>query len=66
VGKIRPELWPNDWILRHDNSPAHKVLSAEQFPVKNWVTEKEQPPCFPDLATNDFRLLTEIKFTLNK
>jgi hypothetical protein len=22
----RPELWPNDWILHHDNAPAHKEL----------------------------------------
>jgi hypothetical protein len=27
----RPELWPNDWILRHDNAPAHKALSVKQF-----------------------------------
>jgi hypothetical protein len=22
----KPELWPNDWILHHDNVPVHKVL----------------------------------------
>jgi hypothetical protein len=22
-----PELWPNNWILHHDNAPANKVLS---------------------------------------
>jgi acyl-CoA thioesterase FadM len=26
VSRERPELWPNDWILRHDNAPAHKAL----------------------------------------
>jgi hypothetical protein len=26
----RPELWP-DWILHHDNAPAHKTLSIKQF-----------------------------------
>jgi hypothetical protein len=25
------ELWPNDWILHHDNAPARKALSAKQF-----------------------------------
>jgi hypothetical protein len=23
----RPELWPNDWVLHHDNAPAHKAIS---------------------------------------
>jgi hypothetical protein len=30
----RPELWPNDWILHHDNAPAHKALSSS-FSPKN-------------------------------
>jgi len=25
---MKPELWPNNWILHHDNTPAHKVLSS--------------------------------------
>jgi hypothetical protein len=29
----RPELLPNDWILHHDNAPAHRVLSVKQFLV---------------------------------
>jgi hypothetical protein len=28
VSRKRPELWPNDWILHHDNAPAHKALSS--------------------------------------
>jgi hypothetical protein len=31
VGRQRPELWPNDWILYHDNVPANKALSVKQF-----------------------------------
>jgi hypothetical protein len=31
VRRKRPELWPNDWILHHDNVPAHKALSVKQF-----------------------------------
>jgi len=23
----RPELWPKDWILHHDNAPDHESLS---------------------------------------
>jgi hypothetical protein len=29
VYRKRPELWPNDWILHHDNAPAHKALSVK-------------------------------------
>jgi hypothetical protein len=28
VRRKGPELWPNDWILHHDNTPAHKALSS--------------------------------------
>jgi hypothetical protein len=26
------ELWPNDWILHHDNAPAHRALSSSFWP----------------------------------
>jgi hypothetical protein len=26
-----PELWPNVWILHHDNAPAHKALLSSTF-----------------------------------
>jgi hypothetical protein len=28
VHRLGPELWPKDWMLHHDNAPAHKVLSS--------------------------------------
>jgi hypothetical protein len=31
VRRKRPKLWLNNWILHHDNSPAHKELSATQL-----------------------------------
>jgi hypothetical protein len=31
VRRNRSELWPNDWILHHDNAPAHKAVSVRQF-----------------------------------
>jgi hypothetical protein len=30
VRRKGPELWPNDWILHHDNVPAHKALPVKQ------------------------------------
>jgi hypothetical protein len=35
VHRKRPELWPKDWILHHDNAPAHKELSVKQLLPKN-------------------------------
>jgi hypothetical protein len=31
VHRKGPELWPNDWILHHDNIAAHKALRVKQF-----------------------------------
>jgi hypothetical protein len=29
VHRKKPELWPNNWILHHDNAPANKALSVK-------------------------------------
>jgi hypothetical protein len=34
VRRKMPELWPNVWILHHDNAPVHKALSVKQFPAQ--------------------------------
>jgi histone-lysine N-methyltransferase SETMAR len=60
----RPELWPNDWILHHNNAPAHKVLSVKQFLTQKSITEMQHPPYSPDLAPNNFWLFTKIKCAL--
>jgi hypothetical protein len=60
-----PEIWPNDWILHHDNAPAYKVLSLIQFLAQKSITETEHPSCSPDLAPNDFWLFPKIKSALN-
>jgi hypothetical protein len=63
VHRKRPELWP-DWILPHDNAPAHKALSVKQFLGQKSVTVMENPPCSPDLALNDFLRFPKIKSAL--
>jgi hypothetical protein len=54
VSRKSPEVWPYDWILHHDNPPAHKALSVKQFLAQKSITEMEHPPYSPDLAPNDF------------
>jgi hypothetical protein len=54
----RPELLPNNWILHHDNAPAHKAISFKQFLAQKPITEIERHSFFffPDLAPNDLQL----------
>jgi hypothetical protein len=33
VRRKKPELWPNDWILHHQNASTHKVLSSNIWPI---------------------------------
>jgi hypothetical protein len=57
VCRKRPELWPNYWILHHDNAPAHKAPSVKQFIAQKSITER-------DLAPNDLWLSPKIKSVL--
>jgi hypothetical protein len=53
VHRKRHELWPNNWIIHHDNT-TQKALFAKQFPVPKSITEMKHPPYSLDLAPNDF------------
>jgi hypothetical protein len=61
VHRKRPELWPNDSILSHDNVPSHKVLSVKQFLAQKSISEMKHLLCSSDLVPNDFWLLLNIK-----
>jgi hypothetical protein len=64
VWRKRPELWPNNWILHHDNAPAHKVLSVKQFLAPKSITDMNHPSYFPNLSLNYFWLFPKIKSAL--
>jgi hypothetical protein len=52
VRRKRPKLWPNDWIIHHDNATAHKALSSSFWPkngLLKWNTHHS-----PNLPPNDF------------
>ena len=58
----RRDLWENnDWVLHHDNAPAHSALSIRQFLAESNVPTLEQPPYSPDLAPCDFFLFPKLK-----
>jgi hypothetical protein len=61
----RPELWPSDWILHHNNAPISQgTHSVKQFLAQISITELEHPLCTHDLALNDFWLFPKIKSAL--
>jgi len=62
VRRKRPELWRSgEWLLHHDNAPAHTALSVRQFLTKNGMTTASHTPYSPDLAPCDFFLFPRMK-----
>jgi len=56
VRRKRPGLWPDKWILHHDNAPAHEALRVREYLAKNSITKMDHPPYTPDLVPCDFGL----------
>ncbi|UYV60468.1 PHKG1 [Cordylochernes scorpioides] len=57
-----PDLWKNkNWLLHHDNAPAHTSLLVRNFLAKNNTLMMLQPPYSPDLAPCDFFLFPKLK-----
>ncbi|UYV80207.1 hypothetical protein LAZ67_18002011 [Cordylochernes scorpioides] len=62
IRQKRPDLWKNkNWLLHHDNAPAHTSLLVRDFMAKNNTLMMPQPPYSPDLAPCDFFLFPKLK-----
>ena len=62
VRRKRPEKWQDgDWILHHDNAPAHTSHLVQQFLAKHGTAQLQQPPYSPDLTPWDFFLFPRLK-----
>jgi hypothetical protein len=61
VRQRRPELWPDAWILHHDNAPAHDTLAVQEFLAKKSIMKLDHPPYS---APCDFWLFPKLKTTL--
>jgi len=46
----------DDWVLHHDNAPAHTALSIREFLAKKNIPVLPHPPYSPDLAPCDLYL----------
>jgi histone-lysine N-methyltransferase SETMAR len=61
VQRTSPGLWPDKWILHHDNTPVHDALTVHEFLAKNSIKKMDHPSYSPDLAPCDFWLFPKFK-----
>ncbi|UYV70168.1 hypothetical protein LAZ67_7002057 [Cordylochernes scorpioides] len=62
IRQKRPDLWKNkNWLLHHDNAPAHTSLLVREFLAKTNTLMMPQPPYSPDLSPCDFFLFPKLK-----
>jgi len=65
VRRHRPENWRSgNWILHHDNAPAHRAVTTNEFLAKHNIPSLPRPPYSPDLAPCDFFLFPQLKKTM--
>ncbi|UYV75597.1 hypothetical protein LAZ67_13000696 [Cordylochernes scorpioides] len=62
IRQKRPDLWKNkNWLLHHDNAPAHTLLLVRYFLAKNNTLMMPQPPYSSELAPCDFFWFPKLK-----
>ena len=61
--RVRTDI-ADDWVLHHDNAPAHTALSIREFLAKKNIPPLPHPPYSPDLALCDFYLFSKLKSKL--
>jgi hypothetical protein len=60
----KPERWCNhNWLLHHDNAPAHTSLKTTEFVTNNMIIIPH-PPYLLGLAPCDFSLFLKLKMKL--
>ncbi|GFT43122.1 histone-lysine n-methyltransferase setmar-like protein [Trichonephila clavipes] len=65
IWRKRPQLWESgDWLLHHDNAPAHTSNLVQQYLSKHSIVQLRQPPYSPDIAPCDFWLFPRLKMPL--
>jgi hypothetical protein len=61
VWRKRHKLWPDKWILHHDNAPAHDALRVCELLAKKFITKMNRPLYSPDIAPCDIWLFPKLK-----
>jgi histone-lysine N-methyltransferase SETMAR len=57
-------MWPDAWILLHDNAPAHDALAVRAFLARKSILKLDHPPYSADLDPCYFWLFPELKTAL--
>ena len=60
VQRVRKGI-ADDWVLHHDNAPAHTALSTREFPAKKNIPVLPRPPYSPQLAPCYLYLFPKLK-----
>ena len=63
VQRVRTDI-ADDWVLHHDNAPAHTALWIREFLAKKNIPVLPHPRYSPDLAPCDFCLFPKLKSKL--
>ena len=63
VQRVRTDV-EDDWVLHHNNTPAHTEFSIRGFLAKKNIPLLLHPPYSPDLAPCDFYLFRKLKSNL--
>jgi hypothetical protein len=65
IHHVQPELHrTGQWMLLHDNAPAHCAIRVHQFLAQRVVTVLDHPPYSPDMETADFFLFPRLKIIM--
>ena len=65
VRRKRPCFWSRvDWLLHHDNAPAHSSNLVQQFLEEHKNVQLRQPLYSPDIAPCDFWMFPKLKMAL--
>ena len=65
VGRKRPRFWSRgDWLLHHDNAPAHSSNLVQQFLAKHKIVQLRHPLYSPNIALGDFWMFPKLKKVL--
>jgi len=60
VRRVRTDT-ADDWVLHHDNAPAHTALWIREFLAKKSIPVLSHPPYSPDLTPCDLCLFPKLK-----
>ena len=65
VRRKRRRFWSSgDWLLYHNNAPAHSSDLVQQFLAKHKIVQLRQPPYSPHIAPCDFWMFPKLKMAL--